>query len=1109
MSSGPPVDPRLLRRGRATRGYLAATVLVGAVQAGLVVTQAWLLATVVTDLVDHSGLAGTADRLTLLAVVLAGRAATAWLQQWLGHRASAQVKSELRLDVLAARLRRPRATTGSSGRLMTLVGEGLDALDGWYARYLPALVLGVVVPVVVGIAIATADLVAAITVALTVPLIPLFMVLVGLATRHRLDKRWRAQAVLAHRFADLVAGLTTLQGFGRARSQVTGLRRTEERHRAETMGTLRVAFLSALVLELLATLSVAVVAVGVGLRVVDDQLALGTALFVLLLAPEAYLPLRQVGTHYHDAADGMAAADEALTMIDSAPPVTDEVAELPPVQLITLTGVTAVDRPHRTDPLSCTIRAGRVTAITGPSGSGKTTALELIMGLLTAGAGTISLDETPLTPATAAAWRRQVAWVPQTPGMITGTVADNVRLGHPPADDDAVREVLDRCGAGDLELGRHVGGDGGGLSVGERRRVALARARLRITAGGARWLLLDEPTAGLDVATEQAVVRGLPPGVGVIAVTHRAGFTDIAEDVIRVAAPARRDELPLDRPEGRQAKPEGRQAEPEGRQAFGAAWLARLGERTRFVGAIVLGVLAASSGAALLATAAWLLTRAAEHPPVLHLMVAVVAVRFFGIGKGVFRYVERLAGHDVGLRQQSRLRISTYARLADQLLLGREQHRLVNRLTRDVGAVVDRTVRATLPQVVAVVVVVAAIAFAAVVHPGVALALVVGVVVSGLIAPAVGDALARRGQQRLTDQRAVFAGHVGEAHRLAAELTAYGAAPARLARVATADHGLRDIEQRAATAGGVAAALQLVGIGAATLAALVIGGPAVAAGTLSGPVFAVLVFLPLALTEVLGTLPVAALTRTAARTALARVRAVGAGAPPIADPDRLTGEVAPAVGSIELADVTVGWPGAAPVLTGVDLSVGPGGRVALTGPSGLGKTTVAATVIGLLGPPAGQVTVTGRIGYLAQDAHLFDTTVTENVRLGRPDATDAQVSAALARVGLDLDPGRRVGEHGAAISGGEARRVALARLVLRGVDVVVLDEPTEHLDRATAGALLDDVDRLWPDAAILVITHAPELVATRLGARVVDARVWRTGTAVSVPDRKRPVTLQG
>ncbi|GAA0344485.1 hypothetical protein GCM10009529_23830 [Micropruina glycogenica] len=532
-----PLDPRLLRRGRATLGYLIAGVAVGSATAVLTLVQASALARALGDIFATHTLTVLQQVFWLLVAVFAGKAVLAWLNQWLAHRAAAAVKSRLRRDVLAARLADPVDPGSSTASLVTLLTQGLDALDGYYSKYLPQLVLAVTVPLIIGIAILTADFASAIVVALTLPLIPIFMALVGWTTEARTRKRWLVQTRLAGHFADLVAGLPTLQVFGRARAQAEGLRRSEDAHRGETMGTLRISFLSALALELLSTLSVAIVAVGIGFRVVFDQVDLTTAFFVLILAPEVYLPVRQVGVHYHDAADGMAAAESAFAIIESAPTTPPRTASAPVPNAPRLS-VDALSHTYpgaqapALAPVGFDLHPGELLVVTGPSGCGKTTLLNALMGFIAPTAGRVLVDGAALD---AASRRERIAWVGQTPGMISGTIADNVRLGDPDADDAAVRQALRQAGGGSLDPARGVGDDGEGLSAGERRRVAVARALLWVASGRADLLVLDEPTAGLDEGTETALLDALD-GVTTVAVSHRPAVIARADRVLTLPA---------------------------------------------------------------------------------------------------------------------------------------------------------------------------------------------------------------------------------------------------------------------------------------------------------------------------------------------------------------------------------------------------------------------------------------------------------------------------------------------------------------------------------------------------------------------------------------------
>ncbi|MFY0408369.1 thiol reductant ABC exporter subunit CydD [Solicola sp. PLA-1-18] len=539
-----PVDPRLVRHSGAVRRHLVVVVALGTVVAVLVVAQAWLVSDVVAD--GFAG-GGTSDALlaavTALALVLAGRAVLDWGHQVLAARAATAVTSALREEVAEALVAgRPGATPSSTGRVVALLGHGLDALEPYVGRYLPALGLAVTVPGVVVVALFAADTLAAVTVAVTLPLVIVFMVLVGWLTEQRTQRRWDALARLTHHFADVLAGLTVLTVLGRAASQVTGLRDVGERHRRATTKALRLAFLSSMVLELVATVSVALVAVGVGLRVVEGHLGLKTGLFVLLLAPEAFAPLRRLGTHFHDSAEGVAASREAFAVLDRAEGDSPGRRGAPDLDLavIELRGV-SVRHDNRDgaapDRASLVLRPGESVALAGPSGCGKSTLLAVLLGTARPDAGSVEVGGVDLAELDLEDWRRQLAWVPQHPVLVDGTVADNVRLGGT-ADDADVRAALDDAGADDLALDRRVGEAGAELSSGERRRVGVARALLRVRHRGARLLLLDEPTAGLDAATESRVLDALHgAGATLVTAAHRRAALDRCDRVVDLGVP--------------------------------------------------------------------------------------------------------------------------------------------------------------------------------------------------------------------------------------------------------------------------------------------------------------------------------------------------------------------------------------------------------------------------------------------------------------------------------------------------------------------------------------------------------------------------------------------
>ncbi|TBT85085.1 thiol reductant ABC exporter subunit CydC [Propioniciclava sinopodophylli] len=491
--------------------------------------------------------------------------------------------------------------------------------------------------------------------------------------------------------------------------------------------------------------------------------------------------------------------------------------------------------------------------------------------------------------------------------------------------------------------------------------------------------------------------------------------------------------------------------------------------------AVLLAACASFSSVALMGVSAWLLSRAAEHPPVMYLTAAAVLVRAFGISRGVFRYLERLVGHDIGLRLQSALRLDTYSTLARTTLLGRRRGDLLTRVVADVDAVLDLVVRVLLPFLSGLFVILATTVVIGVFSWPAAFALLLSAVLAGGVAPWLAARLSARADAASVPARGELANVVHELARTAPDLVAYEADGAALDRLAEADAKLAAIDARAAWTRGLATAVQALAAGVAVVAGLWFGTQAVRAGTLDHTMLAVLTLVPLALHEVFNDFTKAAQTWTRARVALDRVRevlstnAVGSGDLPASDPV--------AVPRLAVRDLTIGWPGAAPLASGLDFTVGPGERVALVGPSGVGKTTLAATVLGLIPPVAGRVEVEGRVGYLAQDTHVFSTTVSENVRIGNRAATEDDVADALAQVRLDVDPGRLVGELGTALSGGEQRRLGLSRLVVGDAQVLVLDEPSEHLDPGTADALLDDVWAQASDKPLLVITHDPGVVS--------------------------------
>jgi thiol reductant ABC exporter CydD subunit len=542
------VDSRLLRWGRPTRVYLIISVLLGVARGVLLIAQAWLLAAIVAGaFIGGDDLARLRVPMERLLAVIVARALVSWAAEVSADRCSAQVKSMMRAALVAhvAALGPDRSAVARSGDLAALATRGVDAVDGYFARYLPQLLLAVIVPVTVFVAVLDVDWVSAVIMAVTVPLIPVFMALVGLATRAHTDRQFRTLQVLSGHFLDVVRGLTTLKVFGRSRAQADVIGQVTDQYRRRLMATLRVTFLSSLVLELLASVSVALIAVAIGLRLLNGHIDLRAALFVLVLAPEAYLPLRQMAAEYHASAEGQSAGDRVFAVLEQPLPPRGTRTDVPDPAVTGLTidslrfTYPGRDRPAL-DGISLTVEPGQVLALRGPSGCGKSTLLAILLGFRRADAGRVTVGAVDLTTLDPDAWRRRIAWVSQHPHLFAATVADNIRLGCPGANPAEVQRAVTAAGLADLVarlpggLETRLGDDGAGLSAGERQRVALARAFLR----DAPLLLLDEPTANLDGQTEADVLEAvcrLASGRTVLLVAHRPALLSLADRVVDLA----------------------------------------------------------------------------------------------------------------------------------------------------------------------------------------------------------------------------------------------------------------------------------------------------------------------------------------------------------------------------------------------------------------------------------------------------------------------------------------------------------------------------------------------------------------------------------------------
>jgi ATP-binding cassette subfamily C protein CydCD len=1097
-----PSDPRVREVLAPARHQLAGVGAAGLLAGALVIAQAWAVAGLVVAVVRGEDVVRWG---MVAAAVLLARGAVSAVGDVLAARAASVVSTVLRHRLVAVPV--DRGPAGSSGARSVLVTRGVSAIEPYVTRYLPALVLATILPALTVVAIATQDLLSAVIVLATLPLVPVFGALVGLATRDRAEQQWRAMGSLAGHFVDVVRGLPTLVAHRRARAQSRRIAEVTDRYRVASLGTLRIAFASSAVLELVATLSVALVAVTIGVRLAGGSIGLHTALVVLLLAPEAYWPLRRVGAEFHAAAEGTATLGAAHELLAVAPDHVDRAAPRGADLEIDDLSVTYAGRNAPALTLACArIPARGVTAVTGPSGCGKSTLLAAIAGLQPH-TGSISAAGVSIG---GPHWQSQVAWLAQQPLFFEGTVADNLRLARPAASADelwtALRQVALEVRVQELPDGLHapVGEDGVTLSAGERARLALARVIL----ADRPWVLLDEPTAHLDPLTERIIadtIVELGKRASVVVVAHRPWVVELADRQLELTGPA----------PGRPHAVLGRRLAPSPTTLPDADTPPP--ERNGFWSGAVIGALASASGVALTATAGWLIVQASSRPAVLTLLVAIVGVRAFGLARPVLRYVERLRSHDAALRLLARRRVEVYDALVPLVpaRLGRRRGDLLSSVVDDVDSVVDRELRVRMPVRQYLIVAGIAVLVATALLPAAGLVLLGYVAIAGVAGYGLAASGAARAEASLVALRAELSASVVESVQVADELLMWQATDRMAGRVASISARIGAVSTRAATwlATARATVLTLAGAGMALTAHF--GRDAVASGVISAPVAALLVLLPLALADV--ALPLADAGRLAARTAAAqaRLRALERTPPAVRD---TVATAEPAGHRIAVAAARSRWVRGGPLTHAVSFRLDPGARVGVVGSSGSGKSTLAAMLMRFLDPDEGRIELGGQstrdlwlddvrrlTGLVDDHPHVFGTTLAENVRLARPPATDEEVEDALRRARLgewldSLPDGLHtwLGDGHAAVSGGERARIGIARSLLADQPVLVLDEPAAHLDHATATALANEVMGGVRDRSVVWITHTP--TGLDLVDEIVDLDVTGTsGTTCGEP----------
>ena len=1252
-----------LKETSAPDVYRAYVEFAGSAQAQLEAHGGWLL--------GLGGIFGDADTITpgLIAVAVAAllvRSGTDYLLAVSAQRAASGAKSQIR----SALLKRVLATGGAdtpegTGATAVLLSRGLNALDDYYTKTLTAFVSTAIVPFILWVVVAALDWMSAMVLACTLPLIPVFMILIGKNTR---DETAEAQAEL-HRLSDhileLVRGLPVIIGLGRERAQTRSMNALGQRYRERTMQTLRSAFMSSLALELITTISVALIAVLIGVRLVNGTLGLDTAILVLLLAPECYQPLRDVGAAYHQSEDGVAALRSAQKIIDAplpaaaadssaqdsaaqkAQPSTIAVEDLSvsyPARPAVLTNLSLnLDRRVATaQGVTAQDARGAVIGVMGESGCGKSTLLNVFSGAVREGlVPTGSEEPVHLTGSVTGLGTTLV--IPQSPVFTAPTVQTEMAL-YALSATEAEREraaallgeAMDskKLSVTDAESALLVGPlaqlgmqkltalEPGALSAGQARRLAvartLARAEAIYRAGGEQTVLtvlVDEPTAHLDAYSAYLVTRALHRlaelGATVLIVTHEQelaagcdtlvravqtaqGYTWTAEaNTARVAVPAQAPahllkdkeeyEAESTAPAGASAAAEVKEAEPAGLFASLRTLkeLTGIGVRAA-TGPVIMAAITSLMAAALTALSGWLIVRAAEGPAMMYLMVAIVGVRFFGLGRACARYAERLMTHSKVLAAANILRLRAWVGAWQSVSSVRALLRgdaLLERLVGGIDELRDGVPRVIIPPAAHLLVMTAALITTACILPQALIPVLLAVLVSTFVAPwivlradARAEALARRSTAQML--------RLGTGMLSAAEdLRANG-----VATTAEKANGALDAEnlsalQKGSTAQGVGRALVTLSWFGAALASAMIAYPLAVDGTVRAPEAAIVVLLCTGMLEsslghveavrswpafsrllatiapsvrdvsLEGIVAVSTLKRSVPTEAevdthvlprrVERLRAraeaemeelleadrqrahrfdrpeSAAGSksdtprPPkpgeptlvsCGTPQELGVKVTDPAPALSLQDAAARWPGMDhPVFTDLNMNARAGSWTAVTGPSGSGKSTVLATVLGFLPLESGRVLASGEVlegeqlrGYAAwcpQAAHIFESTLEGNLMLARDRSdrpSEEELIEVLRRVGLGewfdaLPQGLRtpVGAGGSFLSGGQRQRLAVARALLVNSPVLLLDEPTAHLDAESARALMADLDAATRSSSVatVLVSHRPEDIA--------------------------------
>ncbi len=1160
------LDPRLLQETGSRRLALILTISLGLAGGVLTVLQARGLSQAIDQVfLKGETLPGITGLLFFLVIIILLRAGTAWGEAVAAQAVAGRIKRDLRERLFSHIVALgPSYVSGErTGELSNTIVEGIEALDAYISQYLPQLALAALVPLTVLVFVFPLDLISGLVLLFTAPLIPVFMVLIGSLAETLTRKQWLSLSRMSAYFLDVLQGLPALKNLGRSREQIRRIAILSDRYRDVTMSVLRVTFLSALALELVSTLSTAVVAVEIGLRLLYGQLYFQQALFVLILAPEFYLPLRLLGTRFHAGMAGYEAAQRIYAILATPIPVVNRhnlefaTVSSSPTPICDLSSPISFenvvyrypDGRSALDGASFCIAPGSLTALIGPSGAGKSTAAGLILRFIEPQSGQINIGGIPLSEIPTEEWRRQLAWVPQNPYLFNDSLVANLRLSRPQASFDEIIHATRQAGLDEFihrlpeGFNTTIGEHGARLSGGQAQQLAIARAFLKDTP----FLILDEATSGLDPESEERLGNAidlLAQGRTTLVIAHRLTTVHRAGSIVvlnegRVAECGSHSDLIRqdgyyrrlvhlwdDETAGSGSPPEMTARAPStffvetspcsglpsavshsDRQLSGLVVLLRLLEMALpFAGLIflsaLLGFATVGSVIGLMAASAYIISAAALHPSIAVLQVAIVGVRFFGITRGLFRYLERYTSHQVTFRLLARLRGWFYQALeplAPARLLAYRSGDLVNRLIGDIAALENFYVRVIAPPLSALLVCLMMAIYMHSFDPSLALVLLGFLILGGIGVPWFISCLGEKtGRQLIEERRALSASLIDGIQGLA-DLLAMGQEKSQQDLIAMESRHWESGQQRMAVINGLQTGLSGMTANLGMLAVLALTVPLITTGRLPGLYLAVITLAALACFEAVYPLPLAAHYLERSLQAARHLFEVVDARPEVSPP--LNPLPVPQTINLEVKDLSFGYPPqgenqphakhSAWRLSLDHFSLSQGMRLALVGPTGAGKSTLVNLLLRYWDYQDGLIFLNGhdlhcydpqalreRIALVAQQTYLFNATLRENILLGQPKASQQQVEQAARQaqihdfiLGLPQGYDTWIGEKGLRLSAGERQRVAIARALIKDAPFLILDEPTANLDLVNERLVLEAIHALMKGRTSLMITH--------------------------------------